>query len=59
MRIMKRRMINLSEESYLKIKSFCKERNLKISKWCEKNLILCILMEIKNEKIISKKLPRL
>lgn len=44
----KRKVINLSEESYEIVKDFCEENDLKISKWCERVLLDKIKQE--NEK---------
>jgi hypothetical protein len=48
---MARRVINLSEEGYEKVKEFCEKNDLKISKWCERIL----LEEIQREKKDGKK----
>lgn len=37
---MKYKTIKIKEEAYEKIKSFCKKYNLKISAWCESQLLI-------------------
>lgn len=44
---MARRVINLSEESYEKVKKFCEKNDLKISRWCERVLLEEIQQESK------------
>ena len=51
---MARRVINLSEEGYEKVKKFCEKNDLKISRWCERILLDAIQWDSKQDEESKK-----
>ena len=51
---MKRKVINISEAGYDKIKDFCKKNSFKISSWCEQSILEKVDRENKTQKKMSK-----